>query len=205
MLERIGTECYITISRKNETSTRICKDILASGINYPVIAEIGVGLGATTLAMAEILDNRGEIHIYDFQDVVEQLEHDLGARGYKNIIIHGSTKKHWDSYNWNLAKKILNGAKSVYDYIYLDGAHTLFTDGLCFFLCDRLLKPGGYLEIDDYDWTFAQSGWMKSVRHDFMTEEQIGTRQVSMIIDLFLADNDGYETLVANRLFRKNP
>ena len=67
-----------------------------------------------------------------------------------------------------------------------------------------MLKPGGYLEFDDYGWSFAGSRWMHDTRQDFMTEEQIRTPQVKMVIDLFLRGNPAYQTLQTNRLFRKS-
>jgi tRNA A58 N-methylase Trm61 len=203
MLEKIGTVTYATVSRRNENSVRICRDIVASGVEHPMVAEIGVGVGATTLAMSEVLKNMGEIHIYDFHDAVDDLRQDLSKLGYNNIKTFGNTKTYWDSYNWNLAKNVMEWKEPLYDYIYLDGSHTLFVDGLSFFLCDRLLKPGGILEFDDYNWTFAQSSWMKSVRESYMTEEQIATKQVAMVIDLFVSKNEGYTTIIENRLFKK--
>ena len=74
---------------------------------------------------------------------------------------------------------------------------------LAFLLCDRLLKPGGFLEFDDYDWTFSGSRWMIDRRTEFMTDEQINTAQIAMVVDLFLKRNSMYEAAVENRIYRK--
>ncbi len=76
-------------------------------------------------------------------------------------------------------------------------------DGLAIVLCDMLLKPGGFLEVDDYYWKFSQSQWMKEIRHDFMTDEQINTTQLAMVVDLFLNGNPQYEVMTQNRIYRK--
>jgi hypothetical protein len=91
------------------------------------------------------------MHLFDFTERLDELSSDLRRLGYFNIECYGNTSKHWDSHNWTLAKFLLEGKEGIYDYIYVDGAHTFAVDGLAFFLCDRLLKPGGFLEFDDYD------------------------------------------------------
>jgi hypothetical protein len=121
MIELLGTTGYETISAPNRNSTMVIRTLLSSGVAAPVVAEIGVGIGATTLAMATLLDNRGELHIYDFQDKVAALIADLEARGYTNVRAFGNSGRHWDSYTWTLGQKILNGCEAVYDYIYVDG------------------------------------------------------------------------------------
>ena len=204
MLEKIGTPGYETISTANATSTSVLVALLEAGDPAPVVAEIGVGIGATTLAMATCLANRGELHLYDFAEPVADLVSDLSVLGFTNVRGFPNTSRHWDSYNWTLAQKLRNGEQEVYDYIYIDGAHTFAVDALAFVLCDRLLKPGGYLEFDDYNWCFAGSRWMRETRRQFMTDEQIQTPQVGMVIDLFLRDNAGYEPVQPNRLYRKS-
>ncbi len=203
MIERIGTPGHATISQPNPGAVAVIQALLADGHPAPVIAEIGVGIGATTLAMASLLDNRGELHVYDFQDQVVELVGDLAGLGFTNIRGFGNSDRHWDSYNWTLGCLLLEGRSQLYDYIYIDGAHTFAVDALAFVLCDRLLKPGGYLEFDDYTWTFAASQWMQDCRDRFMTDEQLRTPQVKMVVDLFLNGNAGYEPVRPNRLYRK--
>jgi predicted O-methyltransferase YrrM len=203
MLELIGTPGRETISVVNAISGQVIKNLFAQNIMEPVVAEIGVGIGTTTLSIAQMLNNQGQLHLFDFEESVMELTHDLAARGFLNVRGHGNTSRHWDSYNWTLGKMILGGDTELFDYIYIDGAHTFGTDALAFFLCDKLLKTGGFIEFDDHDWTFQSSRWMQDIRHEFMTDEQIATPQVAMVIDLCLTNNKSYETIMPKRLFRK--
>jgi predicted O-methyltransferase YrrM len=203
MLELIGTTEYSTISGGNPYAEEILNRIHNLGIDSPIVAEIGVGIGATTIKIAKEMNNKGALHLFDFTDRLAELSSDLRSLGYLNIQCYGNTSKHWDSYNWTLAKLLLEGKRNIYDYIYVDGAHTFTVDGLAFFLCDRLLKPGGFLEFDDYDWTFSGSRWMIDRRSEFMTDEQINTAQIAMVVDLFLKPNSMYEAVVENRIYRK--
>ena len=65
------------------------------------------------------------------------------------------------SYTWFLRDQI--GARSdeagncrpLYDFCFLDGAHNWTIDGLSAFLVEKLLRPGGWLLLDDLDWTYA--------------------------------------------------
>jgi predicted O-methyltransferase YrrM len=43
----------------------------------------------------------------------------------------------------------------IYDFVFLDGAHNWTIDGCAVFLIEKLLKPGGWLLLDDLDWTYA--------------------------------------------------
>jgi predicted O-methyltransferase YrrM len=205
MLELIGTTGYLTISNGNPYAEEVLHRIRSLGIDSPVVAEIGVGIGATTIKIARELDNKGTIHLFDFTEKLEELASDLRRLGYSNIHCYANTSKYWDSYDWTLAKFLLEGKRGIYDYIYVDGAHTFTVDGLAFFLCDRLLKPGGFLEFDDYNWKFSISPGecMRHTRQEFMTDEQLDTAQIAMVVDLFLKSNPLYEAVVENRIYRK--
>ncbi len=43
-----------------------------------------------------------------------------------------------------------------FDFVYLDGAKNWTIDGLAVVLVEKLLRPGGWLLMDDLDWTYAQ-------------------------------------------------
>jgi hypothetical protein len=42
-----------------------------------------------------------------------------------------------------------------YDFCYLDGAHNWTIHGLAVILIKKLLRPGGWLLLDDLHWTYA--------------------------------------------------
>ena len=124
MIEKLGAPGYETISLPNPNAAAVIQALFAAGNNAPMVAEIGVGIGATTQVMATLLDNRGELHLYDFQDKVAELAADLANLGFANVKGFGNTDRHWDSDNWTLGRMLLDGKHEVYDYIYIDGAHT---------------------------------------------------------------------------------
>lgn len=67
------------------------------------------------------------------------------------------------SYTWWLKDQIVartgaDGACApLYDFAYIDGAHNWTIDGLAFYLVERLLRPGGWLLLDDLSWSYTSS------------------------------------------------
>ncbi|MEY9723481.1 putative O-methyltransferase YrrM [Sinorhizobium fredii] len=203
MLEKIGAEGYHTISRPDTEVVSVLKNIMAS-VENPRVGEFGVGIGATTLPMARLLDGKGEIHVFDFHASVEELVADLKNAGYRNIVPHGNTNRYWDSYHWSLAMMLKEPANlESFDLIYIDGAHTYLHDALAFFMCDRLLKVGGHIYFDDYVWRYADSRYMKDVRNQYMTKEQEEAYQIKMFIDDLVQTHAGYECVLENNGFKK--
>ena len=185
------------------------------------IAEIGIGTGASTINVARILNNTGYYHIFDFQNTIDYQMKLLNILGYHNVTGHGCSSKLMDSYNWSLLQMIKENSGPVFDYIFLDGCHTFPTDGLAFFLADRLLKVGGYIEFDDYNWTlqwhldtqgneYAEgvdknqyNGSFKERILQSFTEEQIKTRQVADIVDYLVKGSHKYKSIVETRVYQK--
>jgi predicted O-methyltransferase YrrM len=172
-----------------------------------VYMEIGVYLGATAAAVAECLDGQGEVHLLDFEDRVQTVAGRLREAGHANVVAHANSRRALDSYNWSLMKLLRDGRAGTFDYVFLDGAHTWAHDALAFLLVDRLLKPGGHVDFDDYTWTLARSPSMNPdafpVTRQLYSEEQIEAQQVALVVDLLVRSDPRYEEVVPDKLFRK--
>jgi predicted O-methyltransferase YrrM len=170
-------------------------------------AEIGVYQGHTALEIARTLGGRGEIHLFDYEDRVSAVATRLRAAGHANVVTHGNSRRLHDSYNWSLMGVLAEGGAPAYDYVFIDGAHTWSHDALAFLLVDRLLAPGGYVDLDDYGWTLANSPSMNPSAfpdvEGLYTDEQIESRQVALVVDLLVRADAGYDEVVANKVFRK--
>jgi predicted O-methyltransferase YrrM len=186
-------------------SERTVEAFAASGAT--VFAEIGVYEGDTTLRIAEQLGGRGQLHLFDFEDRLDHVIGRLEAAGHRNAIAHPNSRKIMDSYNWSLMRLLQERRDPVFEYVYLDGVHTWGVDALAFLLIDRLLKPGGLIEFDDYGWTIERSPSMNPLAFPaaerLYTREQIEVPQVELVVDLLVRGDPRYEEVAENRLFRK--
>jgi hypothetical protein len=171
------------------------------------IAEIGVERGSTSKEILRWLDGAGVLHLFDFEDRIKPVTERLHRAGFSNFVFHGNSRRTLDSYNWSLMKMLRDGPIPYFDYVYLDGAHTWGVDALAFLLIDVLLKPGGYVDFDDYDWTIAASPTINPrvypAARKLYTEEQMGTPQVKLIVDLLVRREGRYEELVPDKVYRK--
>jgi predicted O-methyltransferase YrrM len=169
--------------------------------------EIGVYLGATASAVAQVLGGQGEIHLLDFEDRVAPVAQRLRAAGHANVVAHANSRRALDSYNWSLMRLLRDGRAGSFDYVFLDGAHTWAHDALAFLLIDRLLKPGGHVDFDDYAWTLARSPSMSPTvfapTRQLYTDEQIEAPQVALVVDLLVRADPRYVEVVSDKLFRK--
>ena len=172
-----------------------------------VIAEIGVWKGGTTRALAEFLDGKGELHLFDFEEQLADVAGQLANKGYRNVVLHPNTTCTYDSYNWSLMQLVRDNPQPIFDYVYLDGAHTWAVDGFAFYLVDRLLKVGGYLDFDDYDWSMASSSAMHPRSRPETTIEyttdQINTPNIKLVVDLLVRPDPRYVEVVPKKVFRK--
>jgi hypothetical protein len=170
-------------------------------------AEVGVYKGATAERVAELLDGDGELHLFDYADRVDPVVARLRAAGHRNVFAHPNSRRMLDSYNWSLMQVLAERRGPVFDYVFLDGAHTWIHDALAFTLIDRLLVPGGYVDFDDYHWTLRASpsmnpGAFPEVERLY-SPEQIDARQVALVVDLLVRGSGDYDEIVPDNLFRK--
>jgi predicted O-methyltransferase YrrM len=192
MPKRISDPQYITISDPSKDAIDILSKILSKNLT-PVIAEIGIGVGATTYALLKLLNNNGALHIFDFEETLSEFSLEAESEHFTNIIKHPNGRRTFESYNWNLAKMLRearsNGNSALFDMVYLDGAHAFHHDAPAALVIKELLKPDGYIVFDDYSWTFATSPTCrpdvnKSTASNY-SEEQIKEPHIALICELF--------------------
>lgn len=171
------------------------------------IAEIGIYNGHTSEGFARYLNGQGQLHLYDYDYKVAAVLQRLEQAGYKNVRGFPNSSKLLDSYNWTLMNVLRESSEPIYDYVFLDGAHTWNLDALAFFLVDRLLKVGGYLDFDDYDWSLEKSPYLNPIAFPRTakqyTKEQVAAEQVRLVIDLLVRRDPRYEEVLKNKIFRK--
>ena len=171
------------------------------------IAEIGCHLGHTSKVLAELLPTGGTLHLYDLTPAVDRVVAELHAEGRTNVVGYGNSDRVLDSYNWSLMQVLERSPEPIYDYVLIDGAHTWAHDALAFLLVDRLLKPSGHVDLDDHEWTLADSPALNPDAFpktaEWYTDEQIATAQIEKVINLLVRRDPRYVEVVENRIFNK--
>jgi SAM-dependent methyltransferase len=88
----------------------------------------------------------------DLASVCRSHENELTVKGFDTQDVQFASNT-TGTYSWTLFEMLRGGEQ--YDVIYVDGHHTFYVDLPAILLADQLLKPGGYLLLDDIEWTLA--------------------------------------------------
>jgi predicted O-methyltransferase YrrM len=127
------------------------------------VLELGTAHGVSAAYIAAALEANGRGHLTTL---------DYARAGYVNPsaeeVLERSSLAHRvtitrdlnSSYNWHLRDLIEQQSDAdgncvpLFDFCFLDGAHNWTIDGLAVFLVEKLLRPGGWLLLDDLEWTY---------------------------------------------------
>jgi predicted O-methyltransferase YrrM len=102
------------------------------------------------------------------------------------------------SYDWWLTEQVKarsdadGNCEPAYDFCYLDGAHDLHIDGLAVVLVERLLRPGGWLLLDDLDWTY-EAGTVPGAEK--LSHAELTTPHVRVIWDVIVRPHPSFTEL----------
>ncbi|MBR0650008.1 class I SAM-dependent methyltransferase [Roseomonas terrae] len=203
MLEKLSDPANVHIAKPCEHALTLVAALLEQE-QQPVVCEVGVGIGATSVAICRLLENRGTYHLFDYANRLDDLKPDLDGLGFTNVVYHCNSRRKLDSYSWSLAQMLLarraaGESVPLFDFVFLDGAHAFHHDAPATLLLKELLKPGGVILFDDYDWSFAISPTMKPSVFPTIVEvyndEQIATPHVRLICDLFMDHDPDYQKM----------
>ena len=200
MIEKINTFGYETISRPSENVVKFLDDLLESNEKPINVAEIGIGIGATSVEIAKRLRDIDSFYFFSFEHDVKELEEDLKCTDYCKCKLYpmGNSTAYYDSYNWKLSSLCLEN-NMMFNLVYLDGAHSFFHDALATVLLKMLIKPGGVLIFDDVFWSHqkspTQNSEIRPKNLEYFTLEQLETEQIKRVIDIFMENDDEWERI----------
>jgi predicted O-methyltransferase YrrM len=170
------------------------------------ILELGIAHGTATCVMAAALDEigAGQITAVDlagarFSPSAEEQLAQCGLSWWAEVV------RMQTGYTWFLHDEIrrqtANGAcQPKYDLCIIDGPKNWTIDGCAFFLADKLLRPGGWIIFDDYDWTYAAADASREatdgITHRTLSEEERATPQIREVFELLLMQHGDYGEFV---------
>jgi predicted O-methyltransferase YrrM len=114
------------------------------------------------------------------------------------------------SYNWFLKQQVerLSDAggncRPIYDFVFLDGSHNFDIDGLAVVLIEKLLRPGGWLLLDDLDWTYEHNPWVapelwpdgNARPFGPLSQDQLRAPQVGAVFELIVKQSPGFTQFI---------
>ncbi|MBN3041121.1 MAG: class I SAM-dependent methyltransferase [Candidatus Omnitrophica bacterium] len=171
------------------------------------ILELGVAHGVGTCYMAAALDELGigKVTSVDRIDkspvkakpLPEELIAETGLSRYVEIFRMHS------GYTWFLHDEIKRLSQNdicrqKYDLCYVDGSKNWTIDGFTFFLVDKILKDGGLIIFDDYDFAYSDSDSPETdgVKISDLSEDEKHTPHVKEIFELLVKQHPNYSELV---------
>jgi predicted O-methyltransferase YrrM len=110
----------------------------------------------------------------------------------------------YSSYTWWLKEQVQarsdahGNVEPRYDFVYLDGAKNWTVDGLAVVLVEKLLRPGGWLLLDDLDWTYADDPGRAAtdgVVHRDLSEPERTEPHLRAVFDLIVAQHPSFTEL----------
>ena len=112
--------------------------------------------------------------------------------------------REFSSYTWWLKERIAErsdahgNVEPCFDFVYLDGAKNWTIDGLAVVLVEKLLRPGGWLLMDDLEWTYAQDPGREAtdgIVHRTLSERERTEPHLRAVFDLIVAQHPSFTEL----------
>ena len=131
------------------------------------VLELGTahGVSAAYIAAALEANGRGRLTTVDYSgaafDPAPEAVLERAGLAHRVRIV-----REYSSYNWFLKEQIEEASDDAgncvprYDFCYLDGSKNWNVDGLAVVLIEKLLRPEGWLLMDDLEWTYENNPWI---------------------------------------------
>jgi SAM-dependent methyltransferase len=153
--------------------------------------ELGTGYGTTSCIMAAAVEEIGGGKVVTIDHFLHQPVNAQVLKTYTGLTANPEVVLQKLGYNWYLADLIaqqtVNGVcQPIFDFCFLDGAHEWVPDALAVFLVAKLLKPGGWIVLDDVNFKLrgCHPGWQKDFGH--LSDRELDACQVGMVYELVL-------------------
>jgi predicted O-methyltransferase YrrM len=169
------------------------------------VLELGTahGVGAAYLAAALEANGAGRLTTVDFEGArydpsPESVLERAGVAGRVEVV------RAYSSYTWWLKEQVearsdaQGNCEPRFDFVYLDGAKNWTIDGLAVVLVEKLLRPGGWLLMDDLDWTYAQDPHREAtdgIVHRELSEPERTQPHLRAVFDLIVAQHPSFTEL----------
>jgi predicted O-methyltransferase YrrM len=89
------------------------------------------------------------------------------------------------------------GIAPIYDLIFIDGAKKFSTDGLAVLLAEKLLRPDGWLLLDDLTWTYDNYVGVSGTHYDvdvgLLSDTERTEPHLQAVFDLLIRPHPSFD------------
>jgi predicted O-methyltransferase YrrM len=166
------------------------RDVLELGTAHGVSAAYMAAAGARVTTV----DHAGAAYSPTPEEVLER----AGVADRVTIV------REFSSYTWWLKERVAErsdahgNVEPCFDFVYLDGAKNWTIDGLAVVLVEKLLRPGGWLLMDDLEWTYSQDPGRAAtdgIVHRELSERERTQPHLRAVFDLIVAQHPSFTEL----------
>src|SRR3954447_1089609 len=169
------------------------------------VLELGTahGVGAAYLAGALADNGHGALTTVDFAGAAyDPAPEAVLARA--GVAARVKVVREFSSYTWWLKEQVqarsdrAGNVAPRFDFVYLDGAKNWTIDGLAVVLVEKLLRPCGWLLMDDLDWTYAQDPGREAtdgIVHRELSGPERTEPHLRAVFDLIVAQHPAFTEL----------
>lgn len=173
--------------------------------------ELGTAHGVSAAYIAAALEANGHGHLTTvdhgaaaFDPPPEEVLSRAGL-GHRVTFVRAHS-----SYNWFLKEQVEQRSDEhgncapLYDFAYLDGCKNFSVDGLAVVLIEKLLRPSGWLLMDDLEWTYALNPWIapdlsasgNACPFGPLSESERTEPHLSAVFDLIVKQHPGFTRFI---------
>src|ERR671930_435874 len=164
------------------------------------VLELGTahGVGAAYLAAAGAHVTTVDFESASYDPRPEEVLARAGVADRVTIV------RRYSSYTWWLKEQVQaasdahGNVEPRFDFVYLDGAKHFTIDGLAVILAEKLLRPGGWLLMDDLGWTYAQDPNRTAtdgIVHRELSEPERTEPHLRAVFDLIVTQHPSFTEL----------
>ena len=167
------------------------------------VLELGTAHGVGSAYLAAALEDGARLTTVDFAGAAYDPapEAVLARAGLADRV---EVVRRFSSYTWWLKEEVAGrsdahgNVEPRFDFVYLDGAKNWTIDGLAVVLVEKLLRPGGWLLMDDLPWTYAQDPAREAtdgIVHRELSERERTEPHLRAVFDLIVAQHPSFTEL----------
>jgi predicted O-methyltransferase YrrM len=168
------------------------------------LLELGTARGGSAVFIAAALEANGKGHLTSVDSSrwnwrKPTPEEFLDGSGVGHLV---TLDKRFSTYTWFLKTELeacideAGAVRPKYDFIFLDGAKNWSTDGLTVVIAERLLRPGGWLLLDDLGWSYEQdadTAWHYEIEIGKLSAEERVQPHLRAAFDLLVRTNPAFD------------